>query len=79
MGFAHYKSSDNGSLGVIYDDNGHAISAGSMVLVNGTHEHMIHFERGEICIHGWPDNEFIFSLESVVRDEQLDDWPDAVL
>ncbi|MDI1242301.1 MAG: hypothetical protein PSX80_10310 [bacterium] len=76
MGFASWKLSDDGTHRIIYDDNGREVRPGSVVLVNGNHAHVIHFEGNEICIHDWPASDFIFSVVRLDSDEDNDDWPE---
>ena len=75
MGFASWKLSEDGTRH-IYDDNGRVVRPGSMVLVNGNHEHVIHFEGNEICIHNWPEKDFIFSVVRIDPDADSDHWPE---
>ena len=74
MGFASCKLNEDGTQRIIYDDNGMVVRPGSTVLVNGRHEHMIHFEGNEICIHDWPQNDFIYSVVSIGHDDVSEDW-----
>ena len=63
----------------IYDDDGEPMRPGSLVLVNGIEERVISFDRrGEIRINDWPDDDFIFSVERIERDDQRDDWPEEI-
>jgi hypothetical protein len=62
---------------LIWDDDGQRMAAGSLVLVNGLYEHVIHWEGDEICIHDWPEDEMIFSVERV-PDPVRFNWPDEI-
>lgn len=47
-------------------------------MVNGLHIRVVHFEGTEMCIHEWPEDELIFTLERIRPDPQRDEWPDLI-
>ena len=63
---------------VIYDDDGVPLADGSLVMVNGSYIRVVHFEGTEMCIHEWPEDELIFTLERIRPDPQRDEWPDLI-
>ena len=63
---------------LIFDDDGFGINDGSLALINGKHERVIHLEGDAICIHGWPEDELVFAVNRIDADPQRDDWPDSI-
>ena len=63
---------------LIFDDHGYGMKNGSLALINGKHERIIHIEDDQICIHGWSDDELIFSVERADQDPQREDWPNII-
>lgn len=53
----------------IYDDDGEEIRDGSLVLVNGTYERILHFDAaGEIALSGLPVGETVETIEKMPDD-----------